>query len=59
MLGWCGLSLCGHPPPRPSTREPSNPVSPWGLGLGLRVGGGGHLGACEEPQDRKGSLVWA
>lgn len=45
--------------PRPSAREPSNPVSPWGLGLGLHVGGGGHLGTCEEPQDRKGSLVWA
>ena len=53
-LGWCGLSLCGHPPPPLAEHH----VSPSLLGdsLGLPVGGGYLLGAWEEPKDRKGHL---
>lgn len=38
-LGGCGFSWYGHPRPPPTpTREPSDPVAPWRMGLGLHVG---------------------
>lgn len=57
-IGLVWFVMVWSPTPTP-TREPSDPVAPWRLGLGLHVG----LGALsllfenwEEPSNRRGNL---